>query len=101
LKNIKQITLLIPLILLILAIIFDGLPYGFFTLLRIVIFISALYYFWLIKNDQKSWLSAIFLLIAILFNPIIPIYLSRPIWFFIDIIVAALYSYLLLVLYKE
>jgi len=88
----KQITLILPLIFLILAILFSGLPYGFYTFLRLIVSISAIYYVWLIKDENKNWIAALFIVIATLFNPIIPIHLTRQIWFIVDIVVASFYS---------
>lgn len=61
-------------------------PYGYYTFLRILVTIISLLII-LNKETHKAELI-IFLLIAILFNPIIPIYLTKSIWIPIDIIVA-------------
>ena len=64
------------------------LPYGYYTLLRIVGTVS---FGWLVyetyQQDHKilPWCYGFF---AILFNPIAPVYLSRSTWFFIDLIAA-------------
>jgi hypothetical protein len=65
------------------------LPYGYYTLLRIAIcgfcgFIA--YRAW--HEDTRIWATA-FGLIAVLFNPIIPVYFDRGIWFWLDIGAAA------------
>ncbi len=66
-------------------------PYGYYTLLRWVtcataIFIAYKAYLW--KGNWAAWL---FGLIAVLFNPLLPIHLSRRIWRPIDLTVAALF----------
>lgn len=66
-----------------------SLPYGYYMLLRVIVFVSALY---LISQNKNEWLY-IFLGIAILFNPILPIYLSKTIWIPIDIAVGILYLF--------
>jgi Family of unknown function (DUF6804) len=38
----------------------------------------------------RIW-SAAFALIAVLFNPIVPIYLKRGTWFYLDILTAAVF----------
>ena len=69
---------------------FDGLPYGYFTFLRLVVFGTTAFLAWLFsKIDKQGWM-AVFLLIAILFNPIIPIYLGRRIWQIVDFVVMIL-----------
>lgn len=71
--------------------IFD-LPIGYYTFLRVVITIISLL---IIINENKTKIDfwkIIFLVILILFNPIIPIYLyNKGIWIVIDIIVALLF----------
>lgn len=67
------------------------LPYGYYTFLRIAISLAGcIAAFDLIKKSNPLWL--VFAGIVILFNPIIPIHLSREIWFFIDLIVAILFG---------
>ena len=77
----------IPAILLFLGIF--SLPYDYYKLLRVIVFISALY---LISQNKNEWVY-IFLGIAILFNPLLPIYLSKSMWIPIDIIVGILYIF--------
>jgi hypothetical protein len=68
------------------------LPIGYYTFLRIVVTIGAII---AIVNESKNgiifWIIA-FGITAILFNPIIPIYLhDKSIWIPIDILVALLF----------
>ena len=82
----KNIALLIATGFLFLAM-FDGWSYGFFTLLRFVVFASSAYVEWMAyeaKNEKWSW---IFGFLAVLFNPFIVIHLNREIWSVIDFIV--------------
>lgn len=69
------------------------LPIGFYTLLRIVITIGAVaVIIQEIDNGLNTWVI-IFGLIAILFNPIIPVYLGdKDVWVPIDIIAGILFS---------
>ena len=62
-------------------------PYGFYTFTRIVVSVFAAYFAfvaWKGESLSQVW-TAIFGLIAILFNPVIPIYLSRATWFYFDV----------------
>ena len=62
------------------------LPYGYYTFLRLFIFITSCNY---ILNDSKEEKSNIFygwLIIGLLYNPIIPVYLRRDIWQTINIL---------------
>jgi len=64
------------------------LPYGYFQLLRLVVCAVAAYgasgaY----KNDASVWAVTLGL-IALLFNPVFPVYLNRSTWIFIDLVAA-------------
>lgn len=85
LKTAQLIT--IPMLLLALL----PMPYGYYTFLRISICIFSgylAYKTW--QNNIQIWMW-IFMCIAILFNPIIPIYLGRALWAFVDIIVVIVF----------
>lgn len=64
-------------------------PYGYFTLLRVLICGVSVYGFLLSKDFSflKKHMIA-FIVIAVLFNPLVPIHLSRAIWVPIDLGVA-------------
>ena len=63
-----------------------NLPYGYYRFLRITItVISGINIYFEVEKENKSNLI-IFLAIAILFNPIIPIYLNKTTWIPIDFI---------------
>lgn len=69
------------------------LPTGYYTLVRIVVFlVSAFASYISYKSDEKIGIAtATFALLALLFNPIIPIYLQdKGVWTVIDLITAAL-----------
>jgi len=82
----KNIALLIATAFLLVAL-FDGWPYGFFTLLRFVVFASSAYVAWMAYEVQKEKWVWIFGFLAVLFNPFIVIHLDREIWSIIDLIV--------------
>ena len=69
------------------------LPYGYYTVLRIVITLSATllaYKDYQLENKASVW-GVGFVIIAILFNPLIPIHLSRFVWGPIDLMIAVWY----------
>jgi hypothetical protein len=69
------------------------LPYGYYTLLRLAVFLSGLFLaYFLYEKKQPNW-SIVFVVIALLFNPIIPVYLSRELWLPIDLVSAGTYFY--------
>ena len=82
----KNIALLIAAAFLFVAL-FDGWPYGFFTLLRFVVFAISAYVAWMAYEAQKEKWVWIFGFLAVLFNAFIVIHLDREIWSVIDLIV--------------
>ena len=66
-------------------------PIEYYRFLRVIVFIGAMAV--IIKNNKNRLLwSILFVGVAILFNPIIPIYLyRRSIWMPLDIIVGILF----------
>jgi FtsH-binding integral membrane protein len=60
-------------------------PYGYYQFLRWAILIIGGYSAYLsYKNSHTGW-AWTFIVIAVLFNPIVPFYLSKNIWQFIDV----------------
>lgn len=84
----KNIALLVATTILFLAL-FDGWEYGFFTILRFVVFATTAYVAWMAYVAQKERWVWIFGFVAILFNPFFPVYLDRDTWVVIDFIVGA------------
>ena len=64
-----------------------SLPYGYYTFLRIAVCGTAIYAAIRLKDSTAAFLSL--LMVAILFNPLIPIYLTKITWRIIDLAVAA------------
>ncbi|CAN4276803.1 hypothetical protein MCEMSEM29_01930 [Methylophilaceae bacterium] len=70
------------------------LPYAYYEILRVAVCLGVLYMLvkeWPLLDGQTK---GAFIVIAILFNPFSPIYLSKIIWIIIDIIAGV---YLLLI----
>ena len=75
-------------------------PYGYYTLLRFVVCgVCAYSTYFTIELKKIGW-AWTFGIIAVLFNPIIPIYLDRETWAFIDIGVAIIFIISLFLLGK-
>lgn len=73
----------VPAVMLLMALL--PLPYGFYTLLRLVVTICACviaHHHWHSGGKGVAFSMGI---VALLFNPLIPVYLSREIWAPIDI----------------
>jgi hypothetical protein len=92
-KSIPWWLWLIPTALLLIAT--ARMPYGYYTVMRIVVcgFAGYLAYVAWEQEDlvSRSWAVA-FGSIAILFNPIVPVYLKRATWFDIDVGVAIIFA---------
>lgn len=65
-------------------------PYGYYTLLRLVVTLVSLLTIWhaVAFSRPPLWVGVLSL-VAILFNPVVPVYLPRETWIFIDLAVAA------------
>jgi len=83
-KNLK-IVLLVSALALCLAVI-PVWPYGYYVLLRFIVCGTAAYAIYLLKSNQAFSTHLIFLVIvAVLFNPFIPIHLTRALWLLINL----------------
>ena len=72
------------------------LPIGYYTLVRIVVFITMGYLAWQYFEAKDNTLVWVFGFFAVLYNPILPIYLhSKTLWivFNITTIAALIYQY--------
>ena len=66
------------------------LPYGYYTLLRLFVTLVAGCSAFTAKANNQKVVMWIMCMVALLFNPVIPISLTREIWAPIDIVVAIL-----------
>jgi len=68
-------------------------PYGYYMLLRVVVFAAGLLLAALTYQRLKQftiWIG-LFLIVAIVFNPIVPLYMTRGAWSVLDLAGAALF----------
>ncbi len=68
-----------------------SLPYGYYQLLRILITLSAGISTFEFYNKNNQPMMYLFLLIAILFNPLLPLHFNKSIWIIIDLITALIF----------
>jgi len=66
-------------------------PYGYYVFLRIVVCIAALFVIATAYESRQTWAIWLWGTIAVLFNPIIKIPLSRETWQPIDLVCAVLF----------
>jgi len=66
-------------------------PYGYYQFLRwLILGIGAYSAYFAYNTGKKAW-AWIFGIVAVVFNPIIPFYLQRDTWQFIDVVVAIIF----------
>jgi hypothetical protein len=66
------------------------LPYGYYTFLRIVVCATSAFGALRAHQSNQSLWALVLVGVAILFNPVIPIYFSRGAWAIIDVLVAVI-----------
>ena len=92
-RSLPWLLWLVPIALLIAAT--GRLPFGYYTFTRIVVFGVAAFLAVAGWNDNsatsKTW-SIVFAMLAVVFNPIFPIYLRSGPWFYFDIVASALFA---------
>lgn len=91
---VRKLPAVIAVILLIFALFAGSVEIGYFTFLRWVVTASSAYYLYVIYKNIHQWSFWVwvFILLAILFNPIVPVYLDRDTWQFFDLITLVLLS---------
>lgn len=72
-------------------------PYSYYTILRFIVCGAGAYSSFVASKEKSPGWTLIFAGIAVLFNPLIPVYLDKANWVPIDCIVAAI---LLISLFK-
>ena len=68
------------------------LPYGYYTLLRLVVCFTAVFLAWFSHKSKSIRWTWIMGFLALMFNPIIPIYFGREFWIFVDLIAVVIFG---------
>lgn len=68
-----------------------GWPYSYYILLRWAILVSSAAVSYGFYNSKLQGWALVFVAVAILFNPIVPFYLSKSTWVIMDFIGACLF----------
>jgi hypothetical protein len=61
-------------------------PYSYYTLTRWVVFLVSCFGFYCTLELIPNWLKMGFVVIGVLFNPLIPLHLKRDTWQIVDIL---------------
>ena len=62
------------------------LPYGYYTLMRLVVCATAVFVLVVAARSRQMWAVWLFGMTALLFNPIVPVHLTKGMWQPIDFI---------------
>ncbi len=76
-------------------------PYGYYQLLRFIVCGTGAFVAFTAYQEQKMCYAWMFGFISLLFNPLIPLHLSKELWQPIDVICAILFIVVAFVLKKR
>ena len=65
------------------------LPYGYYVLMRLVVCATAIYVLVVAAKSHQMWTAWLCAIIGLLFNPLIPVHLTKGIWQPLDFLAAA------------
>jgi hypothetical protein len=88
-KALRVLLAIVTAVLLVLATVFDW-PYGYYNLLRVVVSFCSAYLAWVATSVERVPWAIAFGVLVLLFNPFLPVYLTRGIWRVLDIATAGI-----------
>jgi hypothetical protein len=65
-------------------------PIGYYSVLRVVTTCGCLYSIYICVNDKRVGWGIIFAAVAVIFQPILPLRMTRETWRYVDVITAAI-----------
>lgn len=74
-----------------LSVLVFSLPYAYYQLMSWVVIGAALVVVWQAYKRNMIWVAWLFALVAVVFNPLAPIYLTANVWRIADVVVALLF----------
>lgn len=60
--------------------------YGYYIFLRWYVFITSIYFAYQSNEDKNKVWFILFIVISLLFNPVLPVYMEKEIWTILDVI---------------
>ena len=63
-------------------------PYGYYQLLRLVVTATAVYVVVLAVKSKQMWAVWTYCLVALTFNPVVPLHLARGVWSVLNVVAA-------------
>ena len=64
------------------------LPYGYYTFMRLVVCATAVFVVVIAAKSGQTWAIWLFGILGFLFNPVIPVHLTKGIWQPLDLVAA-------------
>lgn len=100
------IKILAPVMIFLLLGAFLHMPYWYYRLLRIVVFVGAGlsgYTYYVSHSSREKYVSYIFYFTAFIYNPLVPLYFPKSVWEVINILTIAglIFLYGVMRLYKK
>lgn len=68
-------------------------PYGYYMLLRVVVFAAGGFCAWSLWQEGRQPVAVALGIVAVLFNPFVPAHLSREIWTLINLAAAGVFAW--------
>lgn len=82
---------LVPVVMLLLGLL--ALPYGYYQLLRLVVCGAAVLIAYRYSETSKPWALAVFVVIALAYNPVFRIHLDRETWSAVNIATVIVFGF--------
>ncbi len=67
-------------------------PFVYYQMMNWIAFGAALTTVWQTYKQNNLWFSWFFVLVAVVFNPLAPLYINQNLWRIVDIVGAALFA---------
>ena len=64
------------------------LPYGYYMLMRLVVCATAVYVIVIAAKSRQMWAVWLYAILGLLFNPLMPVHLTKGIWQPLDFLAA-------------
>ena len=68
------------------------LPYAYYQLMNWVVVIASVVATWQAYREHNEWVMWLFILAAVIFNPVAPLFLSAQMWQIADALVVILFA---------
>jgi len=77
------------------------LPYGYYTLMRLVVCATAILVLVVAARSGQMWAVWLYGIFALLFNPVVPVHLTKGLWQPIDFVTGAMLVVAAIVVHRK